>query len=114
MAELQSDMGAIPVSMPALNPDKFSPHGGANPEKSSVEIRPPRPMSGVLVGLVHICRMHCPRLMEALEALKLSSHNRSLNLTEHLTSGFYPLGEGKLGVHEALEAVYDVGSEFPA
>jgi len=53
--------------------------------------------------------------MEALQALKLSSHNHSLNLTEHLSSGFYPLvGEDELEVCEALEAVYDVGSEFPA
>ena len=54
-----------------------------------------------------------PKLMEALQALKLSSRNRSLNLTEHLSSGFYPL-EDELEVCEALEAIYDTESGVPA
>lgn len=31
-----------------------------------------------------------PELMEALQALKLSTHNSTLNLTEHLLDGFNP------------------------
>jgi len=50
-----------------------------------------------------------PKLMEALQALKLSSRNSSLNLTEHLSAGFYPLGDDDLEVCEALEAVFDMG-----
>ena len=47
-----------------------------------------------------------PRLMEALQALKLSSRSGSLDMTKHLASGFSPL-EDELEVCEALEAVYD-------
>ena len=52
-----------------------------------------------------------PKLMEALQASKLSSRSRLLNLTEHLSTGFYPLGDDAidddLEVCEALEAVFD-------
>jgi hypothetical protein len=51
--------------------------------------------------------------MEALQALKLSSRNNSLNLTEHLSAGFYPLDGDDLEVCEALEAVYDTQSVSP-
>jgi len=46
-----------------------------------------------------------PKLMEALQALKLSSRNNSLNLTEHLSADFYPL-EDDLEVSEALETLF--------
>ena len=48
-----------------------------------------------------------PHLMEALQALKLSSRNNSLNLTEQLSDEFYPL-EDVLELHEALETVCDM------
>lgn len=54
-----------------------------------------------------------PRLMEALQALKLSSRNHSLNLTEHLSPSLCSL-EDELEVCEALEAVYDMESVLPA
>ena len=47
-----------------------------------------------------------PKLMEALQALKLSARNGSLNLTEHLSAGFYPLESDDLQICEALEAAY--------
>jgi hypothetical protein len=47
-----------------------------------------------------------PSLMEALQVLKFSSRNGSLNLTEHLSSGFYPL-EDESEICEALEIVYN-------
>ena len=46
-----------------------------------------------------------PRLMEALQALKLSSHNNPLNLTEHLSTGFYPIDGDDLEVCNVLETV---------
>jgi hypothetical protein len=46
-----------------------------------------------------------PKLMEALQALKLSSRNSSLDLTEQLSDGFYPLEDHVLEVYDALEAV---------
>lgn len=49
-----------------------------------------------------------PKLMEALQALKLSSRNGSLNLTEHLLDRFCPLEDNLLEVCEVLEAVYDM------
>lgn len=52
-----------------------------------------------------------PKLMEALQALKLSSRNRTLNLTEHLSDGFYPLEDTDLEVCEALEAACGVERE---
>ena len=55
-----------------------------------------------------------PKLMEALQALKLSAHNNTLNLTEQLLDGFYPLEDNILEVCEALEAVCDVQREPPA
>jgi len=51
--------------------------------------------------------------MEALQALKLSSRNHSLNLTEHLSPSLCSL-EDELEVCEALEAVYDMESVLPA
>ena len=47
-----------------------------------------------------------PNLMEALQVLKFSSRNGSLNLTEHLSSGFYPL-EDESEIFKALEMVYN-------
>ena len=47
-----------------------------------------------------------PRLMEALQALKLSSRSGALDMTEHFASGFSPL-EDELDGCEALEAVYN-------
>lgn len=47
-----------------------------------------------------------PKLMEALQALKLSSRNCSLDLTEHLSSKFQP-PEDELEVCDTLEAVYN-------
>ena len=44
-----------------------------------------------------------PRLMEALQALKFSSHNNPFNLTEHLSTGFYPIDGGDLEVCDVLE-----------
>jgi hypothetical protein len=43
--------------------------------------------------------------MEALQVLKLSSRNSSLDSTEQLSDGFYPLEDHVLEVCEALEAV---------
>lgn len=51
-----------------------------------------------------------PKLMEALQALKLSSHNSALNLTEQLSDGFHPLEDDVLEVCEVLETVCDVGT----
>ena len=48
------------------------------------------------------------KLMEALQALKLSSHNHSLNLTEHLSAEFDFLEASDMEVCEALEAVFDM------
>jgi len=48
-----------------------------------------------------------PKLMEALQALEFSSHNNSLNLTEHLVTGFHPLDNDDLEICEALKDVYD-------
>jgi len=48
-----------------------------------------------------------PKLMEALQALKLSSRNSSLNLTEQLSGGFDPLEDNISEVCEALEAACD-------
>lgn len=45
--------------------------------------------------------------MEALQALKLSSRGSALNLTEHLSDGFYTLEDDLLGVCEAHEAACD-------
>ena len=50
-----------------------------------------------------------PRLMEVPRALKLSSRDGSLDLTGHLSSGFYPLEEHDLEVCETLEVI--CGSE---
>jgi hypothetical protein len=47
-----------------------------------------------------------PKLMEALQALKLSSRNGSLNLTEHLSANFHPL-EDDLDPCDALEVIFD-------
>ena len=52
--------------------------------------------------------------MEALQALKLSSRSNLLNLTEHLSTGFYPLEGDDLEVCEALEAVYKTHRETPS
>jgi hypothetical protein len=49
-----------------------------------------------------------PKLMEALQALKFSSRNGSLNLTEHLSPGFYPIEGDDLEVCEVLETIYRV------
>ena len=49
-----------------------------------------------------------PKLMEALQALKLLSRNGSLNFTEHLLDRFCPLEDNFLEVCEVLEAVYDM------
>ena len=46
-----------------------------------------------------------PKLMEALQALKFSSHNNPLNLTDHLSTGFYPIDGEDLEVCEVLEVV---------
>ena len=51
-------------------------------------------------------RIH-PKLMEVLQALKLSSRNRSLNLTEHLSAGFYPLEGDELEVCEVSDDIYN-------
>ena len=48
--------------------------------------------------------------MQALQALKLSSHNSALNLTEQLSDGFHPLEDDVLEVCEVLETVCDVGT----
>lgn len=50
-----------------------------------------------------------PKLMEALQALKLSSRDSILNLTEQLPDGFHPLEDNVLEVCEILEAVCNVG-----
>ena len=50
--------------------------------------------------------------MEALQVLKFSSRKNSLNLTEHLLAGFYPLDGDYPEVCGELEAVHHV--EFPA
>ena len=47
-----------------------------------------------------------PMLMEALQALKLSSRSSSLNLTEHLSDGFYPLVDD-VEAYESPEVVCD-------
>jgi hypothetical protein len=52
-----------------------------------------------------------PELMEALQSLKLSSHNQMLNLTEQLSDGFFPLEDNVSEVCEALETVCNVGRE---
>lgn len=52
--------------------------------------------------------------MEALQALKLSARNNTLNLTEQLLDGFYPLEDNISEVCEALEAVCEVERESPA
>ena len=49
-------------------------------------------------------------MLETLQVLKLSSRNSSLNLTEHLSAGYYPLGDEDLEACEALEAVFDMES----
>jgi len=49
--------------------------------------------------------------MEALQALKLSSRNSTLNLTEHLSDGFYPIEYDLSEVFEALEVVYRTEAE---
>ena len=52
-----------------------------------------------------------PKLMEALQALKLSSRNNTLNLTEQLLDGFYPLEDTISEVCEALEEACEVERE---
>ena len=49
------------------------------------------------------------KLMEALQAFKLSSRNNSLNLTKPLSPGFYPLEGDGLELCEALEASCNAG-----
>ena len=51
-----------------------------------------------------------PKLMEALQALKFSSHKNSLNMTEHLSAGFYPLDGDNPEVCRALEPVHHIES----
>ena len=48
-----------------------------------------------------------PKLMEVLQALKLSSHNCSLNLTEHLSARFYSLEGDDLEISEVFKEVYN-------
>ena len=50
-----------------------------------------------------------PKLMEALQALKLFSQNSALNLTELLPDGFHPLEDNVLKVCEILEVICNVG-----
>lgn len=52
-----------------------------------------------------------PKLMEALQALKLSSRTSSLNLTEHLSDGYCPQEENVLEPCEVLEAVCDMEAD---
>ena len=47
--------------------------------------------------------------MEALQALKLSSRNGTLNLTEHLSDSFYPPEDDVIA---GCEVVCSVGAEF--
>ena len=54
-------------------------------------------------------RIH-PELMEALQVLKLSAHNSTLNLTEHLSDWFDPL-EDILEVSEVLGVACGVETE---
>jgi hypothetical protein len=49
-----------------------------------------------------------PKLMEALQALKFSARNNSLNFTEHLSAGFYPPEGDDLEVCDASEVVDDI------
>ena len=46
-----------------------------------------------------------PNLMEALQALKFSSRNGLLDLTEHVSPGFDPL-EDEMDLCEALEVTF--------
>ena len=54
------------------------------------------------------CNRIQPKLMEALQALKLLSRNGLLNLTKHLLDRFCLLDDNLLEVCEVLEAVYDM------
>ena len=53
-----------------------------------------------------------PNLMEALQAFKLSSRNGSLNLTEHLSDGFYPPADNLLEICEIPEVARNVEGTF--
>ena len=54
-----------------------------------------------------------PKLMEALQALKFSSRNGSLDLTGHLSAGSNPVEGNDLEVCEALEVVPEAQRESP-
>ena len=54
-----------------------------------------------------------PKLMEALQALKLSSRTGSLNLTAHLLDGFCPQEDNVLEACEVIEAVCDMEADSP-
>ena len=49
--------------------------------------------------------------MEALQALKLWSHNSTLNFTEQLSDGFHPLEDNFSDFCKTLETVSNTGRE---
>jgi hypothetical protein len=54
-----------------------------------------------------------PKLMEARQALKFTYRSGLLNLTKHLSDGFYPPEGNVLEEREPLEGIRDAGTELP-